>query len=174
MSDPAETPRGGQSIWKRLVMGRNLRVTLIRSAITAVILVGLFKFVLRPAVTDGISMVPTIHTHRLHFINLLSYRHGAPQRWDIVAIRGKGRNILYLKRILGLPGEVIEFRRGHLIINGSLLEEPYILEGGHWDMDPVILRDDQFFVAGDNRSMDMRRHLAGVTEQIWIEGRLLW
>jgi signal peptidase I len=155
-------------------MGRDIRVTLARASITAVVCIVLFKFVLRPAWTDGISMVPTIQNHRLYFINLLAYSFGEPQRLDIVAIRGHGRSFLYLKRVLALPGETIAFERGELLINGDPVEEPYTRQGGRWSMSPQRLGPQQYFVAGDNRSMPMHMHLAGVTDRDWIEGRLLW
>ena len=155
-------------------MGRDIRVTLIRATVLALVCIVLFKFVVRPAWTDGISMTPTIQNHRLYFINLLAYNFQDPQRGDIVAIRGHGRSFLYLKRVIALPGETIAFFDGDLHINGDPFEEPYSNQGGRWTMPPRRLGPDQYFVAGDNRSMPMHLHLAGVTDRDWIEGKILW
>ena len=71
-----------------------------------------FRFVLLPIRVEGSSMLPTYKDHGVNFVNRLSYSFQEPRRGDVVAIRTTGVSIMYMKRIIGLPGEAIEFRRG--------------------------------------------------------------
>ena len=165
-----------KSVFLRVLVGKHPRRTLLRAVVLAVVCIIVFRFVFRPAWTDGASMEPTIHDGRLHFINLLAYRVDDPQRFDIVAIGRRGDNgkkFMYLKRVLGCPGERIEFRQGTLIVNGVPQEEPHVEFVGEWTMDETALTDDEYFVAGDNRNQRMLFHMAGTTKRRSIVGRLL-
>ena len=160
----------------RVLIGKHPRRTLVRAVVLAVICFVVFRFMFRPAWTDGASMEPTVHDGRLHFINLLAYRTGDPQRFDIVAVSQRGDNgkkFMYLKRILGRPGERVEFTDGVLIVDGVAQDEPYLEFGGAWTMDKTELSDDEYFVAGDNRNQPMRFHMAGTTKRRYIVGKLL-
>lgn len=164
------------SVLLRVLVGRRPRRTLVRAVVLAVVCIIVFRFMLRPAWTDGVSMEPTVHDGRLYFINLLAYRTGEPQRFDVVAVSQRGDNgkkFMYLKRILGRPGERIEFRGGTLIVDGVPREEPYVEFGGDWVMDETELADDEYFVAGDNRNQPMRFHMVGTTKRRYIVGKLL-
>ena len=66
-----------------------------------------------------------------------------------------------IKRVIGLPGDTIEFRSGHVLINGAQLEEPYVGDAPtscSANCGPLVLGADQYFVLGDNRlnSLDSR------------------
>jgi signal peptidase I len=107
-------------------------------------------------------------------VNLVAYRWTDPRRGDIVAIRGAGNALVYLKRILGLPGETVAFARGQLHINGHPVAEPYVLFAGAWGRPPVRLGPGEYYVAGDNRDMPWEEHLAGTVQRRNIAGALLW
>ncbi len=65
-----------------------------------------------------------------------------------------------IKRVIGLPGETIEIRDNHVLVDGTSIEEPYLAENVQMaDMPPRTLRDDELWVMGDNRdfSSDSRR-----------------
>jgi signal peptidase I len=173
--DRVHSPAAGvqRPLWLRLIVGRSLKRTLLRATIIGVCCVVVFKFALRPAWTDGKSMEPTIKDHRLHFINLLSYRWGEPRRHDIVAIGGTGRDFMFLKRVLALPGETVGFWDGQLYVDGRRIEEPYVKRGGHWNMRPFTLGEDEYYVAGDNRSMAMMLHVNGAAHRRFLEGKLV-
>ena len=83
---------------------------------------------------DGISMLPTYADDSRHWVNRLAYFLHEPQRGDVVAIGERGENdarrlrapsLMFLKRIIGLPGETIGFAGGRVLINGEILDEPY-------------------------------------------------
>ena len=62
---------------------------------------------------------------------------------------------------------------GHLLINGRRLAEPYVKYSCDWEMDPIKLGSDQYFVVGDNRSMDIHDHKMGPAPRYRIVGKVL-
>jgi len=80
---------------------------------------------------------------------------------------------MYMKRIVGLPGETIEFVRGNLVVDGKALEEPYRKSRCRWEMRPRKLGPDEYFVVGDNREMPIDDHEHGVPLRNHIVGRVL-
>lgn len=157
-----------------LLIGRRPMVTLIRACVLALICLVVFKFVFRPVVIDGESMAPTVRDRTFRFVNLLAYSSKEPQRGDIVVIEKDSFNTMYLKRIIGEPGETVDFTDGRLYIDGELVEEPYLHTDGDWDMQPVELGRHEYLVAGDNRTVARRQHVMGVVDRKYIQGKLLW
>ena len=132
-----------------------------------------FRFVLLPIRVEGSSMLPTYKDHGVNFVNRLSYSFQEPCRGDVVAIRTTGVSIMYMKRIIGLPGEAIEFRRGHTFINGVQLDEPYVRLPCAWNHPPRSLGPNEYYVVGDNRSMPQADHSQGVALRERIVGKVL-
>ena len=58
----------------------------------------------------------------------------------------------FIKRVIGVPGDVVELREGQLLVNGVELDEPYVVQRNLITMEPVYVDEDTFFVLGDNRS----------------------
>jgi signal peptidase I len=164
----------GPPLWARLLVGRRPRRTLLRALVLAVCCAVFFGLVVRPARIAGSSMEPTVSERSFRLIYLLAYRTAPPQRGEIVAINGIGSSLMYLKRVVGLPGETVAFREGTLLINGKPQAEPYLVFRGQWDMDPETLGRNEYFVTGDNRDMPRRDHTHGVVRRGQIAGRLLW
>ena len=109
------------------------------------------------------SMENTIMTGDRVIGSRLSYRFGKdPERGDIIIFRWPdNEKVLFVKRIIGLPGDVVEIRGGHVYLNGSEepLEETYIREDMY--LEPpmgFVVPEDAYFVMGDNRneSLDAR------------------
>jgi len=160
--------------WLRtLTIGRNPRVTLIRAAILAVVTVVAFKTAVLPVRVSGGSMEPTFRENRINFINRLAYLRHEPQRGDVVGIRFAGRSVMLLKRIVGLPGELIGFADGRVTVNGQPLAEPYVKYPSDWARYPVQLGADDYFVVGDNRSMPIEGHTLGIAKRERILGKTL-
>src|ERR1700690_4367674 len=112
--------------WLRImVIGRNPKVTLGRVVVLITTCFVVFRFILLPARIEGISMLPTYQDRSVNFVNRLAYRWHEPQRGDVVGIRLAGPHVMYMKRIIGLPGETIAFVEGRVLINGEVLDEPY-------------------------------------------------
>ena len=151
------------SPWSRAFLGASPRRTLVRAATLIAGAYVVFGYVLLPVRGVGPSMGATIEQGDLIFINRLSYRFRAPAHGDIVAVRIAGRSVVYVKRLLGLPGDRISFVDGVLWRNGVPLDEPYVQRRDDWQLDEVTLGADDYFVVGDNRSMPMALHEFGTS-----------
>jgi signal peptidase I len=132
-----------------------------------------FKLLLLPIRVTGGSMLPAYRDGRVNLVNRLAYLRHEPQRGDVVGIRLAGVSVMYMKRIIGLPGETVAFAEGHAVIDGSVLDEPYVKFPCDWDREPVKLDSDQYFVVGDNRSMPLTNHVHGVLLRNRIVGKVI-
>jgi signal peptidase I len=166
---PAPKPSWLQAV----TVGRRPEYTLIRILVLVIPCLIIFGFVLLPIRVTGISMQPTYRNHSVNFINRLTYRYHEPQRGDIVGIRMAGDHELYLKRIVGLPGETVGFAGGHIVINDQTLSEPYEKSPCDWNVPSVQLGPDEYFVVGDNRTMPAEDHVFGKVLRERIIGRVL-
>lgn len=133
-----------------------------------------FKWVLIPIRTDGPSMLPTYESHALKIVNRLSYTFRRPARGDVVAIRLAGPSLVYVKRIVGLPGERVALLGGVVHVNGLPLDEPYVQYKRPWDRPEVTLGAHEYFVVGDNRGMSQGAHKFGVVDEERILGSLVF
>ena len=156
------------------VAGRRPLRTIWRAALLGLITYALCTYVVRPVRVRGVSMEPTLADRSLHLANLLRHARTAPARGDVVLIAMAGRRSYYVKRILALPGETIHLRGGELRIDGTVVAESYLVERGAWDMEELVLGPQQYFVAGDNRTMPLADHLAGVVHRDRIAGGLIF
>ena len=160
--------------WSYLVLGRNPRRTLLRAAVLAVVSYGVFRFVWRPVWVDGDSMEPTIPSGTLRWANLARYWSRAPETGDIVVVRIGGDSVMYLKRILAVPGERIAFSNGVFYVNRQRFAEPYVTFRGGWTTREYTLEPGEYYVAGDNRSGPIELHATGVVHRRQIAGELAW
>jgi len=147
---------------------------IIRLILIATLAFAVFKFILAPVWITGLSMEPTYHNGRLIFINRLIYLRRPPARGEVVAIRTSGLEVMYLKRVVALPGESLEIDNGLVKINGKLLAEPYVTKRQPWQVPTVTLEPDEYYVIGDNRENDAANHLFGRVAIERIVGRALW
>ena len=166
-------PSRWSAIARAVVIGRRPRFTLVRIGVLIVAVVLTRQFVLLPIKIVGPSMLPTYQDHGVNLVNRLAYRSHEPQRGDVVAIRTSGESIMYMKRIIGLPGETVAFHEGHALINGQPLDEPYLKYPCDWDLPPVTVEPGEIFVVGDNRSMPASYHYFGRTERQRVVGKIL-
>jgi len=150
--------RGGLG---RVIAGRNPRRTALRVLVLIVGAYVVFGYLLMPIRGVGVSMEPTIEEGDLIFVNQVAYRFRDPARGDIVAVRIAGRSVVYVKRLLALPGDTVAFVDGVLWRNGVPLDEPYVTNRAAWQLDEVTLGADDYFVVGDNRGMAMAQHEFG-------------
>jgi signal peptidase I len=168
----AQTPRLPN--WLRIALvGRNPKVTLVRIAVLVVTCFVIFKFILLPIRVEGISMLPTYKNRSVHCVNRLAYLWHEPRRGDVVSIRLAGIHVMYMKRIIGLPGETVAFANGRVLINGEALDEPYEKLACDWNLPPVKLGPDEYYIVGDNRTMPPRYHEHGIASRDRIIGKLL-
>src|SRR5262249_39648073 len=148
----------------RVVFGRNPRRTLFRVLALVLLSLVFFKFLFLPIRVVGVSMSPTYRDGSINFVNRLAYVFHEPKRGDVVGIKVTGESILFLKRVIGLPGETISIENGAIKVNGHVLSEPYVKYVNRilpWEEMPVTLGKDEYFVVGDNRGMNQEDHTFG-------------
>jgi signal peptidase I len=158
----------------RLIFGEHPRRTTVRVLILAAVSVVTFGWILLPVRAEGVSMMPTYRSGSLNLVNRLAFVMQPPQRGDIVAIRLAGPHAVYIKRIVGLPGERIAITDGTVRVNGQPLEEPYVRNRSAWTLPEVQLRADEYFLVGDNRGMREEEHDFGRAPRSRILGKVLF
>lgn len=141
-----------------------------------VMIVGINLVTQRVRVT-GNSMVPTFHNGEIAVVNRLAYRSVDIHRGDVIVFfrpdRADAAHSELIKRVIGLPGELVEIRSGRVFVDGSPLAEAYIqepaLEDGRWAV-PL----GHVFVMGDNRngSQDSRfwgpLPIQNIVGKVWV------
>ncbi len=88
-----------------------------------------------------------------------AYVFRAPRRGDVVVFRypiDPTRD--FVKRVVGVPGDTVEIRRGEVFVNGEAIEEPYVVHRGSSHAEMVVVPEGSYYVLGDNRgaSQDSR------------------
>lgn len=151
-------------------------------------------FSIQPYRVDGPSMQPGLHTNDLLLVNLLTYDFGTPQRGDVVVLHPPSdvtQN--YVKRIVGIPGDVITLTQTTTAVNGKVLSEPYIApepDGNGENFlggpevpcpapgtltDPgtcqIVLGPTDYWVMGDNRQDSSDSRIFGVVPRNLIIGK---
>lgn len=100
----------------------------------------------------GSCMEPNLVTGERVLGNKLIYRFKKPSRGDVVVfIYPRDPSKTYIKRVIALPGEMVEIRRGKVFINGKPIAEPYRVNEAHGDYGPKIVKQGRLFVLGDHR-----------------------
>ena len=162
------------SLTRRIIFGPDPRRTLVRVVVLAVISFITFGWVLMPVRAEGISMLPTYESGSLHLVNRVAYLNSKPSRGEVIAIKLAGPHVLYVKRIIAMPGERVAFVKGQVYVNGAPLAEPYVRNRRLWDVPEVTLTSREYFVVGDNRGMRAADHDFGRVDVSRIVGKLLF
>ncbi len=126
-------------------------------AIALILMFIIRQFIAAPVVVDGESMLPTLEDRDRMIVNKLSYVIGEPKRFDIIVFHAPGGKD-YIKRIIGLPGDTVEFRDNTLYINGEAVNEPFLerLKEMYDGTIPISefriehIPEDHVFVLGDH------------------------
>lgn len=158
---------------RRAILGRRPAWTLARAMALAAGAFVVFGHLLIPVRGEGPSMLPTVQDGELVFVNTLAYRRSTPQRGDIVAISLAGRRVLYVKRVVGLPGERLSIEDGRVYANDVPLVEPYVNRRHPWQVPETTLGPEEYLVIGDNRGMAVRLHDFGKVRRERIIGKVM-
>jgi len=135
-------------------------------------------FIAEPFVVNGASMDPTFSTGQFLIVDRVTYRFEKPSRGDVIIFQYPGDpSIYYIKRVIGLPGETVSIKDGHVFIStGSStpveLNEPFIapIHASH-DTMTITLDSDHYFVMGDNRAQSSDSRAWGPLATHFIVGR---
>jgi signal peptidase I len=120
------------------------------------------------------SMEPTLLPHDRVLVNKFVYRFRQPQREDIIVLRyprDPGRN--YIKRIVALPGDVVDIRDGRLLINKAPVDEVYLNGAPTGDYGPETVPADSLFVLGDNRNNSEDSRTFGFLKRDLVVGQAM-
>jgi signal peptidase I len=186
----------------RLTRGlpNGLRVTIdwIVTIVGAIAIVLLVKaFVVNPYRIPSSSMEPTLHCAKPSvgcearfsdrvLANRFLYRLRDPRRGEIIVFKTPpdakikcGAGGTFVKRLIGLPGDIIELRLrrgdGYVYINGRPLDEPYIEKerrGAAQSFGPLRIKPGQYFMMGDNRSQSCDSRMWGTVPRSNLIGKV--
>lgn len=153
---------------------RKIAENIITIVLCLIIFFGIRNFVAMPVQADGVSMYPTIDDNNVLLVNRLSYLFGKPDYNDIVVFP-YDEDELYIKRIIGLPGDEINLENGYLYINDVLYKDEFSeVLSAYGDREyPITLEEDTYYVMGDNRkvSKDSRYSSVGDISKDNIMGK---
>ena len=150
-----------------------VRDIIISFAIAAIVIVFLYQ----PVKVEGTSMMPRLVDQQRIFVNKFVYRFEEIQRGDIIVFRFPlDSSKSYIKRVVGLPGDVVEIARGKLIINGDHIPEPYVLEQYSDRRSHPSVRVDpgHYYVLGDRRNTSNDSRTWGTVERSSIIGKAVF
>lgn len=151
--------------------------------IIALLFIFVLEFILVPIRIVGQSMHPTLDNHQVGLTFILGKYLGI-DRFDIVTVEVHGEAII--KRVVGLPNETIEYRNDQLYINGKQVDEPFLNTAYRQNVDSrsdlpftyqfkeVQLKQDEYFVLGDNRPRSQDSRFFGPIKETDIVSKGFW
>jgi signal peptidase I len=134
-------------------------------------------FVIQQYYISGPSMKESLYQDERIIVNKLAYRFGSVHRFDVVVFdRMNQEHDDLVKRVIGLPGDTLEMRDCVVLVNGEILNEPYLSADdmtncGVGNVPLFSLAPDTYFVMGDNRSESLDSRAFGAIEKTAIVGR---
>lgn len=141
--------------------------------IVAVAILITFFFVIGVSKVDGESMMPTLTNNETLVFFRLEKNY---DRGEIIAVDMPSGDY-YVKRIIGIPGDEIDIKDGKVLLNGQVLEEPYIQGTTQTTSEivefPLVVPEDKYFVLGDNREHSTDSRAIGMVSKYAILGKIL-
>ncbi len=172
-------PHGNEHREPPAVQNDGFFVEVFKFAILALVIVVPFRiFVAQPFIVSGASMDPTFATGEYLIVDQVTYRFHPPERGDVIIFRFPNDPSKYfIKRIIGLPGEVVELSNGYTTIVDPAtgeefdLAEPYLEADRTDDHLSITLSGNEYFVMGDNRGKSSDSRMWGPVPRDNIVGR---
>ena len=170
---------------------------LLEAVILAIIVFILIHTSIRNFKVEGSSMNPTLESGQHLIVNKLVYSQldmdrlsriipfwqaetpdtryaiHPPKRGEVIVFhfpRDPSKD--FVKRVVGLPGEEVEIRQGKVYINGQALTEPYLDRLDNSRVGPMILREKEYFVLGDNRRSSNDSRIWGPVSETYVVGKV--
>jgi len=149
---------------------------LARFAIIAMaIVIPIRIFIAQPFIVSGSSMVPTFENRQYLIVDEISYRLSEPERDDVVIFKyPKDTKKFFIKRIIGLPNEIVDIKGNEVIItnkkhpDGFTLDQSYVKNNANNNIH-FELKDKEYFVMGDNRTASSdSRYWGAVPEKLLV------
>ena len=138
---------------------------IIPYAVIFLIVILIRSFVVTPVIVSGTSMDSTLKDGEILLLNKFDKTY---DRYDIVVFDYQGSKLV--KRIIGLPGETVEYKDGILYINGRETEDNFSSITRDYKMDIEVIPDGYYFVMGDNRNNSSDSRIIGLIDEKSING----
>jgi signal peptidase I len=143
-------------------------------AIAVVICALLITFVVQAFKVQGTSMVPELRNGERILVNKFIYNFRSISRGDVVVFwYTEDPDVSFIKRVVALPGDSVEIKRGKLLVNGELVDEPYVKPEyiDRRSFPSQEIRAGHYFVLGDNRRGSNDSRSWGLVPQRYIYGK---
>ncbi len=149
----------------------------------AVIIAALVLVFFKPIIIQQESMQPNFYSGDYVIVSKQAYTiFGEIERGDVLVFKStllddSGKEKHLIKRVIAIPGDTIEIVDGYVLVNGEVIDEPYVNEQGlSGQMEKITVEEGKFFAMGDNRrvSQDSRSPELGQIEQDTIVGKVVF
>jgi signal peptidase I len=161
---------------KKRKLKHYLKYIFINILIAAGVSIFLITYVASAYKIEGNSMERALSDQERVIITKLGVKNNI-NRYDIVVLyKPDEPKKSIIKRVIGLPAEIIEIREGDVYINGRRLPEPYLpkekdIMFRSINMKPLLIQEDHYFVIGDNRTVSQDSRIFGPVPQKYIYGK---
>lgn len=137
--------------------------------VIVVVVVLIRTFIITPVRVDGDSMKNTLKNGDI----LLLYKLSSINRFDIIVLDEEKDNEKIIKRVIGMPGETVAIKKGKIYINDKVIDDEYAY-GQTSDYNKVTLKDDEYFILGDNRLISKDSRYFGPIKDNEIKGKIVF
>lgn len=145
---------------------------LIPYVIIVLVVVLIRTFLVTPVIVSGDSMVPTLKDKQILLLNKINYRFNDIKRFDVVVIELENKEII--KRVIGLPGEEVQYKNNSLYIDGHEVENDYNFDTDDFSLKTICncneIPEDKYLVLGDNRKVSADSRIIGLIDIKDIKG----
>jgi signal peptidase I len=132
-------------------------------------------FTVQNYMVDGTSMLPGLQNNQYVLVNKLAYLFHVPERGDVIVFHWPvDTNKDLIKRVIGVPGDVIVIDNKTVRVNGVLLNEPYISAPANPAGNTWVVRPNEYFVMGDNRQVSDDSRDWGFVPKDYIIGKAVF
>jgi signal peptidase I len=146
-------------------------------ALSVVIAIIVILFLYQPVKVEGTSMMPSLVNQERIFINKFVYRFSDIHRGDTVVFQfPQDPSKSYIKRVIGIPGDVVSVEQGTVYLDGKPLDEPYVKPENRdtHSATTVALKADEYYVLGDHRNSSNDSRNWGTVKRSYIYGKAVF
>jgi signal peptidase I len=144
-------------------------------AIAAAVIIVVFLY--QPVKVEGTSMLPELVDQERIFVNKFVYRLDSIEAGEIVVFwYPLDTSKSYIKRVVGVPGDVVEIRRGRVLVNGDPVNEAYVPASfvDSRSFPPIVVTPDHYYVLGDHRNQSNDSRMWGLVPRDNIYGKAVF
>ena len=151
--------------------------------VVILVIVVLFRtYIATPVIVRGDSMLPNLKDKEMLMLSKITYRLSSIKRFDVVVLdesKIDSSDKLIIKRIIGLPGDYIEYKDDILYINGKEVKESYDRDvTDDFKLENICacskIPKDKYLVLGDNRSISKDSRYIGLIDKKYIKGKAIF